>query len=524
MNPAEASGSRPPSAAARAALALVLVLAAVLRVGALDKPFYVDEITTITVASQPLGRMGATMRLIDASPALYPLLLHGWMEVSRADAWLRLLSALFGWAAVVVVWRLGARAFGWRAGLAAAAVLAIAPPHVHYSQYVRNYSLFTFLAALHVLLVSEWFDRQVRRSRWRFAGLAAVTTALFYTHYLSLLLIAAEGLFVLLRWPTARRAVLGWTAALMLAGVLFLPGVPLLLHNITYDRVRNVDRPDRPPLVELLPTLAAELTVGQRSLGFDDPRVQRTFLIAAVVLVPGLALFGSWRGLQHDRDRTLLLLVVTLVPLALYIGSGRRLVAVRFFLPFMVGYVTLAGHGLASLGRRSVALAGGALVVLCAVPLAHFHAQYAWSYDHRRVADAVRGSAAPGDALLFVHPFETFYYRWYLGESVPMQGLMFTPLEEQSAYVIKPPPLDLARAQARVEDAAARYDRLWIVGQSGRSFAFDDPTAEARLFTWLDQQYERVSDLDTMTAGDPRIRLYDTAGTSAGQAEPGRQP
>jgi hypothetical protein len=181
----------------------------------------------------------------------------------------------------------------------------------------------------------------------------------------------------------------------------------------------------------------------------------------------------------------------------------------------MVGYVALAGNGLASLSRWTAVVVSGALVILCAVPLTHFYTSYAWSYDHRRVADAIRASAGPGDALLLVHPFETLYYRWYLGDSMPMQGVMFTPLEEQTSYVIKAPPLDLARAQARVRQAAERHDRVWVVGQSEKSFA-SDPGDEARLFAWLDDHYERVADLDALTGGDPHIRLYGRAAAGAG--------
>src|SRR5687768_11900274 len=172
--------------------AVILLLAALLRVAALDKPFYVDEMTTITVASQPLGDMAAVMRLIDASPALYPLLLHGWLHISHADAWVRLLSAIFGWLAVVAIWRLVTRHFGIRAGLAAAAVMALSPGHVHYSQYVRSYSLFTLLAALHVWLALEWVRSPSRPNARRIAGIVLVTTAMLYTHYLSLLLVRSE--------------------------------------------------------------------------------------------------------------------------------------------------------------------------------------------------------------------------------------------------------------------------------------------------------------------------------------------
>src|SRR5687768_14047233 len=67
----------------------ILILAAAPRPAALDKPYYVDEISTLTIASQPLSRMSEAMREIDASPVLYPLLLHGWIALGRSDIWAR---------------------------------------------------------------------------------------------------------------------------------------------------------------------------------------------------------------------------------------------------------------------------------------------------------------------------------------------------------------------------------------------------------------------------------------------------
>ena len=96
-----------------------------------------------------------------------------------------------------------------------------------------------------------------------------------------------------------------------------------------------------------------------------------------------------------------------------------------------------------------------ALIVLCAIPLAHFFTRYSWSYDHRAVARAIAQQSAPGDAIMVVHPYEAFFYRWYLGEQLPIRGLVFTALEDQEGYVIKPPPVELERARARIGAAAA---------------------------------------------------------------------
>jgi hypothetical protein len=294
--------------------------------------------------------------------------------------------------------------------------------------------------------------------------------------------------------------------------------VPLLLHNVTYDRVRNEDRPLPPPMVELVPTLVAELGVGQRTLGFDDPDTQRVVLIAAVVVLPTLAIVGAVGARDRRRDVMLLLVAVVVLPLVVYVGSGRRLVAVRFFVPFMTAYAALIGLGLARLkGYRAVA-AGVGVVALCAVPLIHFITRFDWSYDHRRVADAMQAQAEPGDVVLVVHPFEALYYRRYLPD-MPIRGLTFTPLTEQNDYVIKPEPMQFDTARARVAPLVGDAARFWVIGQSPRSFA-SDAAEEARLLSWLSEHYDAVASLDHVTGGDPRIVLFRTRpnrGTDGGR-------
>jgi 4-amino-4-deoxy-L-arabinose transferase-like glycosyltransferase len=494
-------------------LAAILVLAAVLRMGALDKPLYVDEIVTITVASQPLGRMAEAMREIDASPALYPLLLHFWLGVSHTDVWVRALSAIFGMLAVPMVGLVAARAFGWRAGLAAAYIMALAPGHVHYAQYVRSYSLFTLLASAHVWLFIEWLDEQVPVTRRRAAAAVIVTTALFYTHYLSVLLFAGEGLVALWRVRDLRRRVLSWGSVGAVAGILFLPGIPLLLHNVRFDRVRNADRPNPPALHRLVPNVAADMIIGQQRLGFSDPSIRRATLGLAAAVFPTLWLIGLVRGVRARPDMVLVLCAVSVVPIAIYLISGRKLVAVRFFLPFAAGSIALLGYGLSSLSGKLRWIGVVAVAAICTVPLWHFYRSFSWSYDHREVARAIGEASRPGDVILVTHPYEAFYYRWYLGTRLPVRGLVFTPLDEQDSYVIKPEGVRFDRARARIVETAARHPRMWLVGQSPRSFA-SDAGEEAKVLAWMDQTFTRVIDLGVLTASDPVVRLYEVRGPS----------
>ena len=517
-------------------IAIVLVLATMLRVLALGKPLYIDEIVSITVAAQPLVEMPSVMRQIDATPVLSPLLLHVWMILGRSDVWVRLLPALFGIAAVVVVYLIGRRLFDEPTGAWAAFVAAIAPAHVHYAQYVRNYSLFTLLAGLHLLVFIRMMglgsagckerqqcrgaaaprpdpgmDRDSSFGRSRFIVMVVLTATLLYTHYLSLLLFISEALFVLWRWRRARLQVIRWAAATVLGGVLFLPGVPLLLHNAAFDRLRNEDRPRPPSPVVLLPNLISELTLGQRALGFRDPTVRRSVLAAAAIVFPAVLAVGIVAGWRQHRDAVVLLLLIASAPVLIYVGSGRRLVAVRFFLPFMLGYIVMLGHGLSVLRSPVKRMAAGCVAILCAVPLIHFYRDFQWSYDHRAVAQAIDGRDAPGDVLLVVHPYEAFYYRWYLGSAMPIEGLTFTALKEQGGYVLKPAALRVEAAQRRVTDVLRTHRRFWIVGQSRRSFA-SDADAERQLLGWMDATFTRLEDLGWLTGGDPAVRLYAPVG------------
>jgi hypothetical protein len=228
---------------------------------------------------------------------------------------------------------------------------------------------------------------------------------------------------------------------------------------------------------------------------------------AAVLLFPGLFLLGAVRGVRIRPEMVVLLCAVAIVPVAIYVGSGRRLVAVRFFLPFMVGYVVLLGSGLASLTRLRALVVSIALAALCAIPLWHFYATYSWSYDHRLVAHRIAEQSKPGDVILVVHPYEAFYYRWYLGRRLPIRGLVFTALEDQGGYVIKPPPVDLKRARDRIGDAATEFSRMWVIGQSTRSYA-SDAREQERILAWMDSAYDRTADLGALTGNDPVIRLY----------------
>jgi hypothetical protein len=115
-----------------------------------------------------------------ADPPLYRLLLFPIGQLTMAEFWLRLPSAVFSTAAVFL-------AYAWlrqlghpEIGLATAVLLALAPVQILYAQEVSQYSLTVFLALL-ILIAFERAARDGRAADWLL--LTAVTLAALYTYY-----------------------------------------------------------------------------------------------------------------------------------------------------------------------------------------------------------------------------------------------------------------------------------------------------------------------------------------------------
>jgi len=202
-------------------LAALILLAAALRLATLtEQGFWYDEaFTPVHVLHAGLG---ATLKSLVHSENTPPL----WYLLAWADARvlgdgalaLRLPSALAGIATVPVVWAIGSELAGRRAALIGAALVAVNPLFVWYSQEARAYGLFVFFAALAMLC----FARLLHRPSGRGAAAFAVSGALaLLTHYFAAFLLVPMAL-LLLRERAVRRA-LPAIGALALVGLALLP-------------------------------------------------------------------------------------------------------------------------------------------------------------------------------------------------------------------------------------------------------------------------------------------------------------
>jgi len=201
-------------------LALTL-LAAALRLSTLDlQSFWYDEAFTPVHVLHP--SLWATLRSVvhtENTPPLWYLL--AWADarvLGTGEVALRLPSALAGIACVPVAWAIGRELAGRRAAIACAALFAVNPLFVWYSQEARAYGLFVLSAAL-ALLCFLRAERQPTPARMAAFALAAAFSLL--THYFAVFLLIPMAL-ALLAQPRLRRAAAPAVGAIALVGLALL--------------------------------------------------------------------------------------------------------------------------------------------------------------------------------------------------------------------------------------------------------------------------------------------------------------
>jgi mannosyltransferase len=204
------------------ALAGITAIAAIVRFATLGhQSFDHDEAVTAVRVLQP--GLAATMHVVihtERSPPLYYLIAWAWSHLfGTGEIGLRSLSALFGTLTVPAAYLAARELASRRAGLIAAAFVALNPYLIWYSQEARSYALYVLFSAWALY----FFARALRDQRPRSVALWAVTSALaLCSHYFAVFLIVPEGL-LLVRAIRPRRAAIRAVALTALVGLALLP-------------------------------------------------------------------------------------------------------------------------------------------------------------------------------------------------------------------------------------------------------------------------------------------------------------
>jgi mannosyltransferase len=440
--------------------AILLALFAVslyLRTDSLGESLWMDEGLSIGISSQPLFDIPSVLR-VDGSPPFYYMLLSVWMDVfGNGPAETQGLSVAIALLSIPGGLWAGWSLFGRRAGLTCAALCAVNPFLTAYAQETRMYSLMLVLS----LLATAAFLHVFAYGRRRYLPLFFVLLALMlYTHNWGLFLAAGLVCALVPCWYVSENRHSFWRDALIGfggAGLLYLPWVPTLLHQIQHTGAPWLNPPNFGAPVQITrsllgggtPTVALVLAGGSGIAAIVQRRVddkERTALIAgAVVVLATLAV--AWLFSQISPAWTTRYLGVLLGPMLLIAALGLARAGVLGLVALMIVLIIWAvprSYGLenksnASDLRKAVVpeLREGDLVVSMQpeqTPLLAYHLEdlggapdlkfatplgavendrvMDWTDGHERMQDAtprrnlepLLASLPPGGRVLLVHP------------------------------------------------------------------------------------------------------------------------
>jgi mannosyltransferase len=367
-------------------LAALMVLAAALRFATLDlQSFWYDEAFTPVhvLRASLLTTLHGVVHTENTPPLWYVLEWAVARVLGDGEVALRLLSALAGLATVPVAWAIGRELSGRRAtAIAAAALVAVNPLFVWYSQEARAYGLFVLTAALAMLC----FARARTEPTPRRLALFAVTASLaLLSHYFAVFLLIPMIVWLLL--PAGRRAALLACVAVAAVGLAL---VPLALaqggHGSQWigawalsSRLRAI------PQYYLTGYSGAPLGHGIE-------------LLVALPILAGVGL-GLWRVLEPREERGALIALVlaacgVLLPLLL-VALGADYLAPRNLVAAMIPVTALLAILLtgARTGRSGVVLAGVVALAFLAITIDVDLSPRLQRGDWRGVAHALRGGA-----------------------------------------------------------------------------------------------------------------------------------
>ena len=333
-------------------LAGITVLAAALRFATLSgQSYWLDEAQAVHEMHLSFGGMLSAWGATEWNPPLYLLIAWPWAKVfGTSEAGLRSLSALLGTAAIPITYLCGRELVSRRAGLAAAALAALSPFMIWYSQEAREYMLLAVLSGMSLLFFARtWHGPSRRNLAWwaAFSGLALLT------QYFAAFLIAAEAIGLLYRARSRATVVAIAVLALLQAALIphvvshivnpaqFIVGVPLSL------RVQQV------PVTFGLNTLYHSSIVSYGLLG------AAVLAIAVIVL---LVIGAKTAELSGAGLAALMAAAVVLVPLVLALLGHDDYLA-RALMPGWIPLVVVIGAACSATGARR---AGAVLFVVLA--------------------------------------------------------------------------------------------------------------------------------------------------------------
>jgi mannosyltransferase len=400
------------------ALAGLTALGAAIRFATLGLQSYRhDEAVTagrVLVASLP-----ETMHRVwtgESTPPLYYLLAWLWSRPFGVhEVGLRSLSALFGTATIPLAYLVGRELVGRRAGLALAALVAVEPMLVWYSQDARAYALLILLSTGALLFFLRARRSGTARDLGWWAALSALALA---THWFAAFPLAIEAVWLLFAArprPAAgskklasgvpyvsiahkRNSGASWRATTLAVGGVVLTGLALAPIALHQAQGKNNDWIATFGMAGRLREAAIAFFAGEAGL-------MKHALIPIALFAAAVALL-LWRGGRRERRGAAVALTIGggSVVLALVLAAaGQDYVLERNLLPALIplAFVGAAGIATPRAGRLGIGVGAALVAYLLAFCVYSDFRPALQREDWRSVASAIGPPQRPRAILVW---------------------------------------------------------------------------------------------------------------------------
>jgi mannosyltransferase len=492
------------------ALIVLTMVAFLLRAPHLNtQSLWRDEVDVIRFANWPLPQLAQNLVQAGYNGPLYYLLMRGWLRlVGSSEFALRYLSLCFGMLAVPLVYRAGRRLVGGRTAVMTAALVAISPYLVWYSQDAKMYALVTALTLL--ALTCQLEALASGRLRW-WGGFVLSASMSLYIHLLSALMIPVYVAVFLLAWPRSRKQRWGGMVTL---GLLTLPYVPLAIWQLPLVLNSYETGHQFYPIKHMLSLLLNLYSQGVAMVG-------GWLVVTAFVFAMLSGLFSSawgnfWSRLvgnrfplpRETRSRLLLLLWLCLPVALVYLISLRAPVFEPRYLIFIApAFYLLSASGIVALSRLSPIVAGLTLAVVLSFSLLGVWTQAVTPIksDFRAAAVYVTTHRQDDAPIMFQMPYVRYTFDYYFGSDyVALEG----PWTNDGK-----PEVETSQTMAQL---LAGYDDIWLV--ASESWLWD---ARDLARTWLDQ-HARLVESASFTLVD--VYRYDLSNIQSANTDTSSTP
>ncbi len=393
----------------------VALLGLVLRM-LLVRGIWVDEAISIHQAHMSLSGMLHNLRTTDNHPPLYFLIL--WVTVrvlGSGDLAVHVPTIIAGTLLIPAVYTTGRELFDRRTGVLAAVFTALGPLLIWYSQEARPYAFFMLFATL-----ALWAQmRVIRDGRVRYwVAYGALTIALIYTHYFSLIPVAIQQVaFAAVIWHRSKRGepvkqmVIAYWVTWIAIAVAVAPLATYVHQQLSNDLVTGQG---------ITPSAGATST-GVSQTGHPDVYALLANFVWAVwgyhanstmlaigalwplLMLLALALLGRGRS-----PESMLVLALAVVPPVVLMAIGfkdRFLFEVRYFSGAVPMLMLLCARTVVTSSARRLPVVLVSVALLASFVAGLGDEQLAKSnprdYDFRAALQTVRRDARPGDRLLY---------------------------------------------------------------------------------------------------------------------------